>query len=131
MSLTYVWSLTKFKKQNTSELNNVIVQTFWKKTGTDENGVSATFRGATPFDLSSVDPNNFIAYEDLTEEIILSWIQTKVSNDDIQRDHIDQSIQENINKKISSTVESLDFPWSVGVGTISISTPGGPGPTQN
>lgn len=111
MSLTYTWSLDRLEKKNTSELNNVIVQTYWSKTGTDENGNSATFHGATPFDISSVDPDNFIPYENLTEEVVLSWIQS------IGYDQVDLTIQEMINEQLNPKVTVESFPWNVGVGT--------------
>lgn len=110
MSLTYTWSLTRFKKKNTSQLNNVIVQTYWNKTGTDENGNSATFSGATPFDISSVDPDNFVSYEDLTEETVLSWIQSATA----EYDHIDRHIQRMIDDQLNPEIETSDFPWNVG-----------------
>tara|TARA_X000000950_G_C13907256_1_gene657439 strand:+ start:3029 stop:3370 length:342 start_codon:yes stop_codon:yes gene_type:complete len=111
MNLTYTWSLERFKKRNTSELNNIIVQTYWSKTGTDENGNSATFMGATPFDISSVDPNNFVPYEDLTEEIILSWIQS------IDYDHVNMTIERMIMEKLNPEITSEFFPWNVGIST--------------
>lgn len=111
MNLTYTWSLESFKKRNTSELNNIIVQTYWSKTGTDENGNSATFMGATPFDISSVDPNNFVPYEDLTEEIILSWIQS------IDYDHVNMTIERMIMDKLDPEITPEFFPWNVGIST--------------
>ena len=106
MSLTYTFSLDKLKKENTEQLNNVITQLYWTKTGTDENGNSAVIPGGTPFNISSVDSNNFIPYENLTEEIILSWIPD--SNDD-------EIIQRMINNQLNSEIDSSDFPWNTGV----------------
>lgn len=73
-NINYTWQITGIKKTSTPSLNDVIVQTYWKKIGTDENGNEGSFAGATPFDLSSVNPENFVAFEDLTEEQVLSWI---------------------------------------------------------
>jgi hypothetical protein len=64
--MNYTWELTNLKRKNTDTIQNIIVQTNWKKIGTDENGNVGSFSGATPFDLSSVDPDNFVSYEDLT-----------------------------------------------------------------
>ncbi len=114
--MNYTWKLKGLKKINTQSVNNAIVQTYWEKTGIDENGNSGTFNGATPFDLSTVDPKNFISYEDLTEEIILGWIQKVASS---YEDHIHEQIGRQINMKINPVVEVTDsledgkdnFPW--------------------
>ena len=67
--MNYTWELTNLKRKNTDTIQNIIVQTNWKKIGTDENGNVGSFSGATPFELSTVDPDNFVSYEDLTEEM--------------------------------------------------------------
>ena len=89
MSLTYTWAIDRIGRKSSSTIQNAIVQTHWKLTGTNEDGVSGTFVGATPFDLATVDPNNFVPYEDLTEEIVLGWIQSVVNSNQEYRDHID------------------------------------------
>jgi hypothetical protein len=62
--MNYTWELTNLKRKNTDTIQNIIVQTNWKKIGTDENGNIGSFSGATPFELSTVDPDNFVSYED-------------------------------------------------------------------
>lgn len=109
--MNYTWQLTSLKRKDTSELKNIVVQTHWKKIGTDENGNTGEFSGATPFDLSSVDPNNFTSYEDLTEEMILGWIQSIVS--ETYEDHVNERIAEQIESKVNPVTEVIDeFPWT-------------------
>tara|TARA_S200002703_G_C3783908_1_gene241631 strand:- start:172 stop:501 length:330 start_codon:yes stop_codon:yes gene_type:complete len=108
MSLTYTFSLKKLKKENTDQLNNVVTQIYWTKTATDENGNSATIPGGTPFNISSADPDNFTSYENLNDEIILSWIPN--SNDD----EIFRTI---IKEQLNPEINSSNFPWNVGVAT--------------
>lgn len=112
MNLTYTWKITSIKRKDTADLNNIIVQTYWKKIGTDENGNSASFSGATPFDLSTVDPDNFIAYENLTEETVISWIQSVVVGD--YEEHVNSRIEEQINDMINpvTDVSGDELPWS-------------------
>jgi hypothetical protein len=108
--MIYTWQLTSLKRKDSSDLKNIIVQTNWKKIGTDEDGNTGTFNGATPFELSSVDPNNFVNYEDITEEIILSWIQTVVSGS--YEEHVNEKIAEQIEAKINPVTEVTGgFPW--------------------
>ena len=108
--ITYTWELTSLKRKNSSDMNNIIIQTYWKKIGTDENGNTAHFAGATPFDISTVDPDNFVPYEDLTEEIILGWIQSAVGYED----HINERIEKQLEEIVLpiTSVEASEFPWS-------------------
>jgi hypothetical protein len=109
--MNYTWEITSIKRKDTSELSNIIVQTYWRKTGTDENGNTGSFAGATPFDLSTVDPNNFVAYEDLTEEMVLSWIQSVVVGG--YEEHVNEKIAEEIDQQANPVTEvTEEFPWS-------------------
>lgn len=112
MSLTYTWSLTSLKKRNTDNLSDIVVQTYWKKIGTDPDGITGEFSGATPFDPQQVDPNNFTSFENLTEQQVLGWIQSVVTGS--YESHVNQKIQEQINlkKQPISEVNPSDFPWS-------------------
>jgi len=108
--MNYTWQLTSLKRKDTSELNNIVVQTYWKKTGTDENGNEGSFSGATPFDLSTVDPTSFTSYEDLTEEAVLGWIQSVVVGD--YERHVNEKIAEQIEAIVSPVVSVTGgFPW--------------------
>ena len=108
--MNYTWKLTSLKRQNTQNLSNIVIQTHWKKTGTDEDGNTGEFSGATPFDLNSVDPNNFTSYEDLTEEDVLGWIQSVVVGD--YENHVNAQIAKQIQDKISPITEVTGgFPW--------------------
>lgn len=109
--MNYTWEINSIKRKDTSTLSNIIVQTYWKKTGTDENGNSGSFSGATPFDLSTVDPDNFVAYEDLTEEMVLGWIQSVVVGG--YEEHVNEKIAEEIDKQVNPVTEVTEgFPWS-------------------
>lgn len=109
--MNYTWEINSIKRKDTSTLSNIIVQTYWKKTGTDENGNSGSFSGATPFDLSTVDPDNFVAYEDLTEEMVLGWIQSVVVG--AYEEHVNEKIAEEIDKQVNPVTEVTEgFPWS-------------------
>lgn len=112
MSLTYTWALKSLKKADANGLSGVIVQTHWTCTGTDEDGHSGTFTGATPFRPDDVDHENFTAYENLTEEQVLGWIQGVVV--DGYKDHVDEQIMKQINAKKAPIEEVAEgeFPWS-------------------
>jgi hypothetical protein len=112
MTLTYTWALKSLKKADVNDLSGVIVQTHWTCTGTDEDGHEGVFNGATPFGPANVDPDDFVPYEELTEEIVLGWIQAVVVG--TYKEHVDEQIAKQIVAK-KTPVEEVNegsFPWS-------------------
>jgi hypothetical protein len=106
--MTYTWKITGVKTVDTDSVTDAIVQTYWEKIGTDENGNQGTFSGATPFLQSSINPENFIPYTQLTEEIVLEWIQNAVVNS--YEEHVNDHIQKQINLK---SIKQPDLPWTL------------------
>jgi hypothetical protein len=108
--MEYTWKLKSLKKTNSGNLENVVIQTYWELTGTDEDGNSGTFNGATPF--KAPEGENFTAYEDLTEEMVLGWIKDQVVGG--YKDHVEEKIQEQINQKknVVEEVKEEELPWA-------------------
>ena len=111
MAITYTWKITGLKTKDVSDDKPAaVVQTYWQKIGTDENGNEGTFSGATPF---TVDPSDesgpFIPFEDLTEEDVLDWIKTVVVGG--YADHVNGQIAKQIEEKISPVVDNR-LPWA-------------------
>jgi len=105
--MEYTWKITNIKTADTADVADAIVQTYWTKTGTDENGNEGTFTGATPFALATVNPDTFVPLSSLTEETVLSWIQGVVVND--YEEHVNGQIQKQIDLKI---VKEVKMPWA-------------------
>ena len=117
MGYTYEWKLTGIKKQNTNQLDNVVVNAYWNVKAIDETGHSGSFTGATPLPLNEVDPNNFTAYSNLSEEQVVTWVKNIVSGSDRTRnywDHIMAQIGKEIDKNKYNRVMVMeaDLPWS-------------------
>lgn len=106
MEITYEWKVTSMKVTDTDLLENVVIQTYWTKTGTDELGNEGVFSGATPIKVSSIDPDTFVPYENLTQEIVIGWVQEEVKG----QKHIDEQILKQINIKRNPVVEK-PLPW--------------------
>jgi len=122
MALTYEWKLTGLRKQNTENVNDAIVGTSWKLTGTDEDGYSGTFNGATPFNINTINTSSFVPYSELTEEMVIGWIKNYVSGSAPTNymDHINGMINKEIqsNKWTKIEVSETDLPWSPTSGSV-------------
>ena len=111
MSISYTLKLSSLKKTNIDDLNDVIIQTNWVKIGTDADGNTGSFPGSSQFDLDTLDPDDFISYEDLTEEIVLEWIQSSIGES--YDAHANMIISQQIDEKTSRVVEVIgQFPWT-------------------
>tara|TARA_R110000868_G_scaffold333197_2_gene594050 strand:- start:374 stop:760 length:387 start_codon:yes stop_codon:yes gene_type:complete len=114
MAFTYMWEVTgvKTKDQLNHEgvtLPSSVCQTYWKLTGTNENGEEGSFSGATPFCADHCCAADFCEFGELTEVMVLSWIQNIVANDSTYKSHIDQQIQKMID---IDTISEPAMPWA-------------------
>ena len=108
MAITYTWAVTGMKVTNVGSMQNYVVQTYWTKTGTDENGNTGVFGGATPL---TPDPtqSDYVPYDQLTQAIVLSWIQPLVTG--AYEQHVDEVIAAQIAEKVSPVVQE-PLPWA-------------------
>jgi len=116
MAINYTWKITALKKSNSGDLENVIIGTRWECIGTDSDGATGTFVGATPFSVNSVNPESFVDYSSLTEDTVLGWIKNHVSGSGPTNywPHISERIQKAIeaSKGVVQDVNEIDLPWS-------------------
>lgn len=109
MSLTYTWKVKNIKTATEQGREGVIVQTYWEKTGTDADGNSGTFIGATPFSAANTPDEEFVNLENLTEETVLNWIKAVVV------DQYEQHVNTQIARKIQESKGMHDhtpMPWA-------------------
>ena len=107
MAITYTWEVTSLKTKTEGSNADAVVQTYWKKTGTDDAGNVGSFTGATPF--SSVDTEDFVAFAELTEAKVLEWIKAVVVES--YEEHVNEKIQQQIDEQVTPVVEK-DMPWA-------------------
>jgi hypothetical protein len=129
MGLTYKWELVGLKKQNSENFENIVVGTNWKLTGTDTDGNFGVFNGATPFKPQDLNGDGFVDYQDLTENLVLSWVKNVVSGstETNYMGHINGQIQKEIDHKKYARIEvtTMDLPWSPTSGSTSYPTTSG------
>ena len=97
-------------------MDNIIIGTRWEVSATNEDGITGEFQGATPFDLSTVDLNNFTPFEELTETQVLGWIKSQVSGSSNTSywEHISSRINKQIQEKVHVKIDvnETELPWS-------------------
>lgn len=120
MAITYTWAVTGLKVRNAPNVNDVVVQTYWTKTGTDDAGDSGTFNGATPFSMADIDPSQFVPFDQLTEADVLGWIQPLVTGS--YEEHVNAEIQKQINLQKDPETEP-PLPWAPPTDTTTEVTP--------
>ena len=114
--MIYTWKIKSLKKQDdpSTELGDIIIQTYWECTGTDEVGNSGSFSGATPFESDQVDPETFTTYENLTEAQVIGWIKDVVNVTPGYKTHIEGEIQKQIDAIVKPIIEvsAEALPWA-------------------
>ncbi len=108
--MKYDWKIKEIVKKDFSNKENVIYKVFWEKIGTDENGNVGKAQGSTLFNADKLNYNEFVEYDNLTEELVLGWIL----------DTITESYDKRLNRKILNRIEQIknpstkvsEFPWS-------------------
>ncbi len=108
MSITYSWQVTNMNTKNDGDLENAVIKVYWLKTGVDEDGVEGSCMGESTFNMAEISPEEFVPYEDLTEEIVLGWVQSTIN--EAYHEGIDEQIQNVINEK-KNPVMSPGLPW--------------------
>jgi hypothetical protein len=110
MAITYTWEVFGIRTTTLNNTPNVVVQTYWRKIGEDENGNVGTFNGATPFSAESMPAGvTFIPFEQLTEADVLSWIKAIVV--DSYEEHVNGQILKQINDAKNPIIDA-PLPWA-------------------
>lgn len=113
MAIEYSWKVRSVKAKQQDGLDRVIYQTYWIKTGIDENGLTGEFHGATPLRTGNINEDDFVAFEDLTQEQVIAWIEELNGGD--AEDHINEQIQKQIDdqKNMNQEIEEDSLPWNL------------------
>lgn len=111
---TWTWSITGLKKRDQvnaegATLTGAIVQTYWKVVGVDGDGNEGEFSGATPFTAENVPAGSFTAFDDLTENTVIGWVQNVVNSDQGYADHISGIVAKKIDDE---QVADAAMPWA-------------------
>jgi hypothetical protein len=95
MSINYNYSINTVKKINENGFENAVVQVYWALVGTNESGQTSRVYGTSTFSTNELNSNeDFIPFDQVSDETIVSWIQNSVSEE--QDTHMKNLIQQEI-----------------------------------
>ena len=117
MAVTYSWGITQMTKKTVGEHENVVLHARWELIGTEgTTGTEGRFIGATPIDFDSGSADEFVAFGELTEELVIGWVSASVTGPNGYWDHISEQIQKKIDEvdDASEEISSEALPWSTG-----------------
>lgn len=107
--INYTYNINSITKKTINDIEDVVFNVVWEKVGVDENGNRGVFKLATEFDTSEVGINTaFVAYDNLTKETVIGWIESVNNEDDVQ-----ENILEQIQKSSDNETQVYQFPWTV------------------
>jgi hypothetical protein len=108
--MKYVWTINQIDcKPQESEFSDVVACVHWQLTATEETYISSVI-GAV--DLIAYNGKDlFIAYKDLTEEIVLTWVQDKLGENEIG--NLKTYLADLIKNQQVPQIVTLDLPWAV------------------
>jgi len=119
MSITYNWNILSLSVRDEGpEHPNAVVIVKWRKTGTDVDGNQANFDGSTPFSAVNIPFEDYIPFNQLTEDIVIGWVRNKIEAKVTTGDYTfceDDRINQYIEKQISllkDPIRTEPLPWA-------------------
>jgi hypothetical protein len=116
--MNYTWKITGIKKKSVGDTADFVYQVYWSKTGTNSEGVTGYCQGAFLYEEpdGGIDSDAFISFEDLTEEVVLSWVKSQIDSEDEDaiNNRIDRDIEmsETISEESRHSNFTSTLPWS-------------------
>ena len=106
MAITKTWQVNTLERDITDGHVNKVIYRVKGIDGTEEKSRET---GEVNFVKPSSLPSDFVAYDKLTEAIVLGWVKTKLGTDEVSR--IETKIDADI-ALINTPVTEIGKPWS-------------------
>ena len=105
---TYTWAVTALYTETIAGEQDYVVIANYEVVGVDST-YSASLSNIARFSTESVSP--FVPYEDLTNDIVITWIQDELGVDGVN--NLEACIQGQINSQINPPVVPVNtpLPW--------------------
>lgn len=105
--MEYKWTILAMECiANKNGFDNIVKIVDWRLTAS-QNGISADYTWAT--DISGANTSNFVAYEDLTPEIVIEWVKKAVGAEKLSQ--IETDLAKTVKDTISPPITRPNLPW--------------------
>ena len=112
MAATFTWTISTLERDLIGDLAGGVIVAHWRcnaeqteGTGDDAVTYNATSYGTCGFAPDPTSPD-YIAYNDLTEQVVIGWCQNE-----LDQDAIEASLQANIDAQITPST-ATGTPWA-------------------
>lgn len=105
---TYTWEILFITKKSVADKSDVIFKVLWRLIGINPNGIEGVFKAATEFTIPNQFNENFIDYQNVTQQDIINWITQILNMEDVYS-AIDDEMQKNTEQ--IETVFDGQYPW--------------------
>lgn len=108
MTIAFTWQFEVLDVYPTYEtVTNAVESMHWQLVADDGAGHTAIAGGETK--AGPVDVNNFIPFNDLTQEIVQGWCEAEMGTEDV--DGVKAMLTGQINDQVSPSIMVLAPPW--------------------
>ena len=111
--MNYTWSIKCLGLRDYGEFKNVVVNVNWTKTGTNDLGIIGYYGSTSELIIpEAFNSDTFITYENLTEELLLTWVKSIITNED--EEYANKLIFDQIDNQMNPMRYAIDdkLPWS-------------------
>lgn len=109
--ITYEYTIGTVKTKTINGVDNVIYAVNWSKCGMDEDGTKGYYGVSTSIPESLIDTTSsgFIAYDELTKEVVINWIEAYTNAEEVNKEIFRQIEDKKANSK---EVPEYLLPWN-------------------
>ncbi len=108
--MNYTWSIKCIGMRDYGEFKNVVVNVNWQKKGTNDVGKMGYYGDTSELKIPEVfNSDVFIKYENLTEELLITWAKSIITNEDYSNKLILDQIENQMNPLTYAMNDNL--PW--------------------
>ncbi len=105
MTITYTWKVESLdvmptKTIGAEEFSDVVSRVHWRLIGVGEDGVTAEVYGDVLLDTTTVDPETFVAFDDLTPSKVVDWAVELINRSEEESvEHFKSLVADQIGRK--------------------------------
>lgn len=110
--MNYTWSIKCIGVKDYGEFKNVVLNVNWSKKGTNDIGMMGYYGDTSKLIIpEAFNSDSFVTFENLTEELLITWVKSTISNEDYANELISEQIQNQMNPM--RYLVNDDLPWSL------------------